>query len=120
MTILRSIYTAARAESEYGLQPGTIRQYIKRHPELVHAGEFVKADARTWIAHQDTIERIWGRATLEAAGYQVEAYSYQYYDLVDKQEVRYRAYAPDGEIIDDGFVYATGAYNAARSHYTSK
>lgn len=53
--------TARQVEQEYGLQPGTVRGYIRNHPEMVESGEFVKADERTWLIKRIVAENIWDK-----------------------------------------------------------
>jgi len=52
--------TARQVEREYGLKAGTVRSYIRYHPEMVESGEFRKADERTWTILRLVAYQIWG------------------------------------------------------------
>jgi hypothetical protein len=54
------LLTARNVEHEYGLQPGTVRGYIRNHPEMVESGEFTKLDGRTWGMRRIVAAKIWG------------------------------------------------------------
>ena len=51
---LDQIITAAEAESEFCLKPGTVRAYLVRHPELARKA------GNTWLMLRSDAQRIWG------------------------------------------------------------
>lgn len=56
--------TPAEIEAKYNLSAGTVRQYLKNHPEL-KTSEVRRPDGRTILMNRSTAKRIWGEKSNE-------------------------------------------------------
>ena len=52
--------TARQVEQEYGLEPGTVRSYIRFNRSRIGT-DFIKIDGRTWGMSREIAHSIWGR-----------------------------------------------------------
>lgn len=63
---LNAMLSAKRVEQEYGLQPGTVRGWMRDHkttqlPTLLESGAVTKIDNR-WFVRRETANKIWCKA----------------------------------------------------------
>lgn len=63
---LNEMIPARFIERDYGLAAGTVRSYVRYHPELAESGDFEKRNAEVargqWYVRREAAEKIWRKS----------------------------------------------------------